>query len=53
MNKYTCDDVHQKAALLDELIADAKALVDEADDTDMFFEFTLGVAGLDGDPEYQ
>lgn len=46
------DDI-QKAALLDQLIIEAKTIIDDPDGYEMLFDFVLGVAGLDGDPEYQ
>ena len=42
-----------KAIILDQLIEEAKEIIDHPDGYDMLFDFVLGVAGLDGDPEYQ
>ena len=47
------DYLKDKLEILEDLVRDAKYIIDDADDTDVFFEFVLGVAGLDGDPEYQ
>lgn len=42
-----------KAKQLDELILEAKSIIDGPNGYDMLFDFVLGVAGLDGDPKYQ
>jgi hypothetical protein len=42
-----------KAELLDQLVEEAKEIIDDPDGYDKLFDFVLGVAGLYGDPEYQ
>jgi hypothetical protein len=39
--------------ILVELVQEAKEIIDNPDGYEMLFDFVLGVAGLDGDPEYQ
>ena len=43
----------EKAKMLDQLVIEAKTIIDDPDGYDMLFDFVLGVAGLYGDPEYQ
>lgn len=42
-----------KEELLDQLVEEAKTIIDDPDGYDVLFDFVLGVAGLYGDPEYQ
>jgi len=39
--------------LLKTLVQEAKDIIDSPDGYDSLFDFVLGIAGLDGDPEYQ
>ena len=39
--------------LLQDLIQEAKEIIDDPDGYDLLFDFVLGIAGLDGDIEYQ
>lgn len=52
-NELTQEQLVESHDLLTQLVQEAKDIIDDAEGYDVLFDFVLGVAGLDGDPEYQ
>ncbi len=52
-SEITQEQLVESHDLLTQLVQEAKDIIDDADGYDALFDFVLGIAGLDGDPEYQ